>query len=118
MAVIESSFRPERRTRSRIGVHWSVLLLPGGGAKGIETVTQNLSSNGFYCFSPSPLKPGDCLLCTMKLPSYDPNREEPFLTLECSVRVMRAEVATDGLFGIACRIHDYRLINGRSLKAP
>lgn len=115
---MESSFRPERRTRSRVRVHWSVRLLPGGGGKGIETVTQNLSSSGFYCFSPSPLKPGDCLLCTMKLPSYDPNGDEPVLTLECRVRVMRAEVTTDGLFGIACRIYDYRLINGRPLKTP
>lgn len=115
---MEGSFRPERRTRSRVRVHWSVLLLPGGGAKEIETVTQKLSSSGFYCFSPSPLKPRDCLLCTMKLPSYDPNGEEPVPTLECRVRVMRAEAATDRLFGIACRIYDYRLVNGRPLKTP
>ncbi len=75
-------------------------------------MTQNLSSTGFYCLSPSPLMPGDYVVCTLKLPAHDPKGEERILALECRVRIMRAEAATDGLFGIACRIEDYRLING------
>lgn len=109
-AMIESAFRPERRTRARTQVHWSVLLLPDRAAQAIETVTQNLSSGGFYCFSPEALTPGESLLCTLKLPAFDPKDEEHTLSLECRVRVMRAEAAADGFFGIACRIEDYRLM--------
>jgi hypothetical protein len=109
-AVVEGAFHPERRRRARTQVHWPVVLLPGRGADAIETVTQNLSSTGFYCFSPAPLTPGDPVLCRMKVPAYDPNGEEDALALECRVMVMRAEAAADGFFGIACRIEDYRLI--------
>jgi hypothetical protein len=91
--------------------------LPGRGADAIETVTQNLSSTGFYCFSAVPLTPGDPLLCRLKVPAYGPNGEENTLALECRVVVMRAEAATDGVFGVACRIEDYRLITGTTRAA-
>src|SRR5215469_16970372 len=109
-AVVEGGVRPDRRRRARTQVHWPVLLLPGRGADAIETVTENLSSTGFYCFSTAPLTPGDPLLCRLKVPAYDPNGEEGALALECRVMVMRAEAAPDGFFGIAFRIEDYRLI--------
>lgn len=108
-AIAESAFRPERRSRARTHVHWPVLLLPDQG-EAIETVTHNLSSSGFYCFAHSPLTPGGCLVCTLKVPAYDPRDEERTLTLECRVHVLRVEAAADGFFGIACRIEDYRLI--------
>jgi hypothetical protein len=110
LAAIESAFRPERRKRSRTQVHWRVLLLREGGLDAIETVTQNLSSIGFYCFAPMPLTPGVSLLCSLRVPAHDPNGEERSLALECRVQVMRAEAATQGLYGIACRIEDYHLI--------
>lgn len=106
---LESSFRPERRRRARTHVHWPVLLLRNHGSAAIDTVTQNLSSNGFYCFSPEPLKPGESLLCTLKLPAHDPKGEELTLGLECTVVVMRAEAVSDSAYGIACRIEDYHL---------
>lgn len=96
--------------RARTQVHWPVLLLPDRTAHAIETVTQNLSSGGFYCFSPTALTPGESLLCTLRLPAYDPIDEQHALALECRVRVMRAEAAAEGFFGIACRIEDYRLM--------
>ncbi len=110
LAAIESAFRPDRRKRARTQVHWPVLLLRERGADAINTVTQNLSSSGFYCFSPAPLTPGESLLCTLKLPAYDPKGEERTLALECTVLVMRAEAAADGFFGIAFCIEDYHLI--------
>lgn len=109
-AVVEGGVRPERRKRARTLVHWPVLLMQSHGADSIETVTQNLSSTGFYCFSPATLTPGDSLLCRLKVPAHDPNCEEDALALECKVVVIRAEAASDGFFGIACRIEDYRLI--------
>jgi hypothetical protein len=117
LAAIESTFRPERRKRARTQVHWPVLLLRNHGAEAIETVTQNLSSNGFYCLSPEPLKPGESLLCTLKLPAFDPRGEERTLALQCTVVVMRAESSADGYFGLACRIEDYHLVRSAMRKS-
>lgn len=86
-----------------------MLLADDGQA--IETVTHNLSSSGFYCFAPTPLKPGGSLVCTLKVPAYDPKSKECTLTLECKALVLRVEAVAEGSFGIACRIEDYRLIN-------
>ena len=114
---MESSFRPERRGRARTQVHWPVLLLPHCGSGAIETVTQNLSSNGFYSYSPEPLQAGQTLLCTLKVPSHDPKGEERALALECTVTVLRAEAVSKNLFGIAFQIVDYHLIRGGSRRA-
>jgi hypothetical protein len=112
VAIIESAFRPERRKRARTQVHWSVLLLCDREANTIETVTQNLSSSGFYCLSSKPLTPGESLSCALKVPAFDPKGEDRSVALECRVQVMRAEAVSDGLFGIACRIEDYHLVTG------
>jgi hypothetical protein len=103
-------YRPERRKRARTNVHWPVLLLRDQGFNPIDTVTQNLSSSGFYCFSSTPVAPGAVLRCSLKVPAHDPKGEQRTVTLECRVQVLRSEAAQDGSFGIACRIEDYHLI--------
>ena len=100
--------RSERRSRVRTQVHWPVLLFRAAPSEAVESVTQNLSSGGFYCLSKVPLIPGELLACTIKVPAHDPSRKEPDRQLDCRVRVVRVESdAAGGLFGIACRIEDY-----------
>jgi hypothetical protein len=108
--VHDSVFQPERRKRTRTSVHWPVRLLRDRAAKSIGTVTQNLSSSGFYCLSPAPLTPGELLICILTLPTYDPRSEERRVSLECQALVIRAEAIPDGSFGIACHIEDYHLV--------
>lgn len=110
-------YRPERRRRARTHVHWPVLLLWDHGFNAIDTVTQNLSSSGFYCFSSTPVAPGAVLRCSLKVPAYDPKGEQRTVTLECRVQVMRSEATLDGAYGIACRIEDYHLLAGGILPA-
>src|SRR4051812_20755878 len=109
-AAAEGAFRPERRQRTRMSVHWPVRLLKEGAVSGIQTTTQNLSSSGFYCLSITPLPPGETLICALTVPAYDPRSQERTISLECRALVVRAEAAADGLFGIACRIEDYHLV--------
>jgi hypothetical protein len=110
-AAVERGFRPERRKRARTHLHWPLLLFRGQNANAIESLTVNLSSNGFYCMSPTPFMPGESLVCALKVPAYDPTGEEKTLALECKVQVVRAEPAGEaGFFGIACRIEDYHLL--------
>jgi hypothetical protein len=104
-----ASFKTERRARTRTQVHWPVLLLRDCGGKAIDTVTQNLSSSGFYCLSSTGLAPGERLFCTLRVPAHDPNNDGTAVSLECYAVVMRSEVTAAGEFGVAFRIEDYHL---------
>lgn len=102
---------PERRARVRTTVHWPVLFFLNGCGEAIETVTQNLSSSGFYCHSRTLVAPGEYLLCAIKIPTFDPSGYERARVLECRVQVKRVEPGKSGdTFGVACQIHDYRLV--------
>jgi hypothetical protein len=107
------SSRADRRQRRRTPVRWSLALLRNSGSPAIETVTDNLSSAGFYCLSPAPLTPGETLHCVLRVPAYDPGDQERHISLECAAVEVRAEAAPDGYFGVACRIVEYQLlVNG------
>jgi len=98
----------DRRNRIRTQVHFPVRFLPAGTMDVLETTTQNLSSDGFYCLIKSPFVPGESLECTLSLPAHQPHSTERMLLLECKVRIIRVEAPDgDGLYGIGCRIEDY-----------
>lgn len=105
----QASPKTERRARTRTQVHWPVLLLRDCDGKAIETVTQNLSSSGFYCLASAGLTPGERLFCTLRVPAHDPSNDGSAVSLECSAVVMRSELTPSGAFGIALRIEDYHL---------
>ena len=99
----------ERRNRVRAQVHWPVIFVRGNGTEAVETITENVTSEGFYCLSSSAFVEGEQLDCILKLPPHDPAGREQVLCLECKVRVARVErLNAQGTFGIACQIEDYR----------
>jgi hypothetical protein len=98
----------ERRRRVRTRVHWPLRFLGSGAMGALETVTQNLSSDGFYCRIRAPFVAGERIECAFSVPAHHPNTTEQML-LECKVRIVRVEEPDeDGLYGIGCRIEDYR----------
>jgi len=101
----------ERRKRVRTRLHWPVLMFrERQGAEHVETVTRDLSSNGFYCLTRIQLVEGEQLVCSIKLPTHDPHGKILQQTLECRVRVLRVVPQESGdSFGVACRIEDYHL---------
>jgi len=111
-AAPQQVFHPERRKRVRTTVHWPVVIFRSDSAEGIESTTLNLSSTGFFCLSQLSFDPGESLFCTLRVPSHDPEGRERLWILECRVRVRRAEpAASDGLYGLACEMEDYRLLS-------
>ena len=107
-AELERSGSTERRKRARTRLHWPVLLFRNQTADAIESQTRDLSSDGFYCVANSSFTPGELLICTLKVPTHDPNGKHLERNLECKVRVMRVEPQeAGGSFGVACRIEDY-----------
>lgn len=100
----------ERRKRSRIGVHWPVLLFRNSAPEAVGTVTTDLSSSGFHCSTQIRFEPGESLRCTIKIPSHDPNGKHLERNLDCSVRVVRVERKALGAdYGVACHIDDYHV---------
>jgi hypothetical protein len=77
-------------------------------------VTQDLSSDGFYCYSKIPFIPGEQLVCMLRIPAHLLDRSGQAAELECQVEVVRVDpVSQEGYFGIGCRIADYRLTRAR-----
>ena len=104
----------ERRATVRTSLHWPILLRHRQ-TEILESITENISSQGFYCYSHTPVASGELLLCSLTVPTHDPSGTNEKVMLECHVRVVRIEAATsDGLYGLACRIEDYRLACGDS----
>lgn len=101
---------PERRARSRLPVRWPLRILPANGSgEALEATTENLSSQGFYCWVTRAFKPGDTVRCLIDLPSPAGNPRR--LSLHCVAEVVRNDCGPDGgLFGLACRIVEYEIL--------
>jgi len=104
----------ERRKRKRIALHWPVRLFRDPSAPSVESITENLTSNGFYCISKEPFEMGEHLECIIAIPAGSFGYNESPIRLQCRVRVARVEDQREG-FGLGCYIEDYDLLtNARS----
>jgi len=101
----------ERRRRARLRLQWPVRLWASNTSAPVETVTTDLSSDGFHCFSPVPFERNEVLGCTLTIPEISISLGDGARRLlECQVRVVRSEPANrDGYFGVACQIKNYRI---------
>lgn len=63
-----SSKTTERRRRVRLQAKWPVRIWAPKMSAPMETITTNLSSDGFHCFSPARLEPGEIVACTVTIP--------------------------------------------------
>lgn len=92
-------------------LRWSVCFFREDSRETTHATTLNISSDGFYCLSNVALVAGQLLGCLLLVPSNDPDERERNVVLDCRVRVVRVSIREiDGMFGIACRIEDYRFI--------
>lgn len=111
VAIRRLSDRPvsmERRKRNRVQVHWDLTFTRAGGPE-IQTITQDLSSNGFYCLAQPGFMPGEVRECTLAIPTHHPDGGRPTVRVFCRVRVIRVEMLGEsGLCGVGCEIEDYR----------
>jgi len=107
----------ERRKRKRIALRWPIRLFRDLAAASVESTTENLTSNGFYCISKEPFQMGERLECIIAIPAGSFGYNESPVRLQCRVRVARVEDQHDG-FGLGCYIEDYDLLTGsRSTRA-
>src|SRR5207249_1316068 len=98
----------ERRRRPRAALNWQIHISRNGHSHLITTTSKNISSEGFYCLAQELFKPGECVTCTIFIPTQQAGKSEDTVCLRCHVRVLRVEpAAMSGTFGVACQIEDY-----------
>ena len=97
----------ERRKRPRLPVHWNVYLSGRFENHHLQSKTENLSSEGFYCYVAEPILPGATLEFTVAIPNH--NGEDRQICLQGSALVVRFE-HVDGGYGIGCIFKDYRIV--------
>src|SRR5690349_14384259 len=103
----------ERRKRKRVALHWPVRLFRNPETQSVESTTENLTSNGFYCVSKEPFELGERLECVIAIPAGSFGYSNSPICLQCRVRVTRVESQGE-TFGLGCYIEDYDLlINSR-----
>jgi len=101
-----------RRKRTRAQLHWPLSFPLTGTTETVQTITQDLSSDGFYCIANARFVPGEARHCTLLVPTHHPGGENSPLHVLCKVRIIRVEVTGErGFYGVGCQIMDYRLVN-------
>ena len=103
----------ERRLHQRIRLRWPLSILKetadSDTARVVTTVTENLSSRGFWCVLDETLAAGEHFACILDFPCRrDPEPE--CQALRCQAQVVWVRTMADGRFGIGCRIDDYTVV--------
>ena len=96
----------DRRKRARVALHWSMRLFRQSGEASVESIIENLSSEGLYCITSEPFKPLERLQCEIVIPATL-GVESP-IVLKCRLTIRRVEHLRSA-FGLGCQIEDYSL---------
>lgn len=103
----------DRRCHPRLRLALPLVLFWPGEADRIETKTEDISCDSFYCFSDRPFSPDDRLECELLIPGDEMSSvPESDLCLRCRIQVIRVVAKGQLGFGVAFRLEDYTI--GRS----
>src|SRR5579862_348276 len=99
----------DRRRHPRLRLSYVLRLFRPEHSARIETQTEDLSSDGFYCISTQAILPHEMVECELLIPAEPAgDARESDLVLRCRAQVVR--VVPDPLartFGVACRLEAY-----------
>jgi len=98
----------DRRRRPRLMLAYPVRLFRVGYGSRVETKTENISCEGFYCITESFFSPGEKLDCEMVLTSESARPFDDPIILRCHAEVVRVERHQESAtFGVGCRVGEY-----------
>lgn len=101
----------DRRCRPRLRLALPVVLFSSMDGARIETTTENLTCDSFYCLSDHAFELNEELECELLIAGDGLSSvPEDDLYLRCQVRVVR--IVPKGRqrgFGVACRLEDYTI---------
>jgi len=104
----------ERRRRSRLRLACPVVLCRPGQRFRTVTQTEDISCEGFFCFTKTPFSLNEQLECelTIPLPEQRPDAGSN-MVLYCRAEVVRLVSDSDrSPVAIACHLSDYRIGRG------
>ena len=114
MRIAEDILVPDvdRRRRDRLPLELKIYLLRSTDTHSIESHTVNVNCQGFYCRVQEPFLTGECVRCTIAVPTVDRRRGMHHFMVECEATVVRVE-RNEGQYGLGCRIDHYSILPAR-----
>lgn len=98
----------DRRRRPRLMLAYPLRLFRMGNGSRVETKTENISCDGFFCTTKSFLSPREKLECELILISGNGQPLDDAIILRCRAEVVRVvRQNEDSTFGVGCRVVDY-----------
>jgi len=109
--VVLTGDPPDRRRRPRLRLAYRVRLRRPGDTSPMETKTQNVSCEGFFCTIEGAFSPGESLDCELVISNQELGRSaELAMVLRCRAEVVRvAPQPGTRSVGLACRLADYTI---------
>lgn len=109
--IVNGNAQRERRRRPRLKLAYPLRLYRPGEAFRTETVTENISCDGFFCVTRRAFHSGETLPCEVVIPGEklgETSVED--MVLSCRAYVVRVVPWNGGTtFGVACRVMDYTI---------
>ena len=111
LAIVVKGDVPDRRRRSRLRLTYPLRLYRPGEVSRIETKTQDISCEGFFCITDRVFSPSEFLECELVIPSAELGQPlERDMILRCRAEVVRVvQQGGETAFGVACRLADYTI---------
>jgi len=100
----------DRRKRPRLALTWTIYLLRSTDTRPLESKTKNVSSEGFYCCVRERFVVGECIRCTVFIPTRDVEHPDECIFLECQATVVRVDPIAPDHYGIGCHIESYKMV--------
>jgi len=110
LSVVLPGDRPDRRRRRRLRLAYPLRLRRDGEADPIDTKTEDVSCEGFYCISNRDVALHENLECELVIPGDNPGLMERDIVLRCRAEVTRV-VPLDhrATFGVGCRLVNFTI---------
>lgn len=111
LPVFVTGDSPDRRRRPRLRLTYPLRLHRPGDTSQIETKTEDISCEGFFCITDHMFSPREFLECELVILGAE--LREPLerdMVLRCRAEVVRVVPrAGETVFGVACRLADYTI---------
>jgi hypothetical protein len=109
----------ERRNQPRTNLRVPLYLLPKGATVPIQTETEDLSLEGFYCYAEQYFTPGeDCQFLMLLPPATKGSLALGSICLQGCVQIVRLTVTGDLKYGLGCHVKSYRVLSNPEILTP
>jgi len=111
LPTIVTGDAPERRRRPRVRLACPVRMLRIGNGCRIDTKTEDISCEGFFCITESLFSLREKLYCELVIATGSDGRAVgEAIVLRCRAEVVRVvRQPENSAFGVGCRVSDYTI---------